>query len=166
MTNHRNWIAVACAEHVARGLEFGGMQVCHGKGAPLRRLHAGDRVAYYSPTTAMGGRDKRHAFTAVGIVRDERVYEVDMGGGFRPFRRDVLWRPSVEAPIHNLLERLELTRGKRNWGYAFRYGLLSVLDDDMDAILEAMTSSEDPLRQNQSPGGTLSSGFEIMTMDL
>ena len=50
----RYWIAVACAEHARRGKELGFMQVCHGKGAPLRRLKAGDGVVYYSPATAMG----------------------------------------------------------------------------------------------------------------
>lgn len=42
------WVAVASAEHVAIGREGGFMQVGHGKGAPLKRLHAGDRVACYS----------------------------------------------------------------------------------------------------------------------
>jgi hypothetical protein len=162
MTHHRNWIAVACAEHVARGLQFGGMQVCHGKGAPLRRLHAGDCVAYYSPTTAMGGHDKRQAFTAAGIVRDERVYQVDMGGGFQPFRRDVAWFAAVEAPIHALLARLELTRDRRNWGYAFRFGLLGVSDHDMDAIVEAMTSPDDPIREDLCIQKRPSSGLEIV----
>jgi hypothetical protein len=147
MANHRNWIAVASADHVARGLSLGVMQVCHGKGAPLRRLHTGDRVAYYSPTTAMGGGDKRQAFTAVGIVRDERVYQVDMGGGFQPFRRDVEWRPAAETSIHGLLARLELSRDKRNWGYAFRFGLFGISDHDMDAIVEAMTDALDETRE-------------------
>ena len=48
----RNWIAVASAEHARLGRDFkpvGFMQVGHGKGAPLKRLAAGDRVAYYAP---------------------------------------------------------------------------------------------------------------------
>jgi hypothetical protein len=34
----RNWIAVASANHATRGREDGFMQICHGKGGPLRRL--------------------------------------------------------------------------------------------------------------------------------
>jgi hypothetical protein len=49
-----SWIAVACAEHARRGAELGIMQVCHGKGAPLRRVRAGDGVVYYSPTVTLG----------------------------------------------------------------------------------------------------------------
>lgn len=135
---HRNWIAVACAEHVVRGRELGIMQVCHGKAAPLKRIHAGDRVGYYSPTITLGGREKCQKFTAMGIVRDERVYQVDMGGGFCPFRRDVEWFNTVEISIHSLRQRLELTRHRQNWGYAFRYGLLNISEHDMNLIAEAM----------------------------
>ena len=35
------WIAVAAADHVSRGVQEGFMQVCHGKGGPLKRLKEG-----------------------------------------------------------------------------------------------------------------------------
>ena len=57
------WIAVASAEHVARGRAGGFMQVCHGKAAPLRRIHAGDLVAYYSPVKVFGGQNKWELYT-------------------------------------------------------------------------------------------------------
>ena len=133
-----NWVAVASADHVARGREWGIMQVGHGKGAPLRRLHAGDRVAYYSPVRRFGAKEPCQAFTAIGIVRDERVYQADMGDGFVPFRRDVGYLPAREAPIHALLDALSFTRGVRSWGYAFRFGLLKVTDEDMALIARAM----------------------------
>lgn len=138
MSERRNWIAVACAEHVQRGRRLGIMQVCHGKAAPLRRVRAGDRVAYYSPTATFGGRDKCQSFTAFGHVVDGHVYQVDMGGGFLPFRRDVRWEPVREAPILPLLGRLDFTRGLRSWGYAFRYGLFAASDHDMDLIAREM----------------------------
>ena len=133
-----DWIAVASAEHVAMGRRLGFMQVCHGKGAPLKRLNPGDRIAYYSPVREFGGRDACQAFTALGVVRDERVYQRDMGGGFRPFRRDVDWLDATEAAIHPLAEQLSFMQGKTNWGYAFRFGLLKVSPDDMDVIEHAM----------------------------
>ena len=61
----RNWIAVASAEHARRGRDhrpLGFMQVGHGKHAPLKRLAAGDRVAYYSPATVFSGTDKLQSF--------------------------------------------------------------------------------------------------------
>jgi hypothetical protein len=63
-----NWIAVACAEHVRRGRAGGFMQVCHGRAAPLRRICAGDCVAYYSPSETLRGKDRLQAFTAIGTV--------------------------------------------------------------------------------------------------
>ncbi|MEO8155428.1 MAG: EVE domain-containing protein [Rhizobacter sp.] len=134
-----NWIAVACAEHVARGRSLGIMQVGHGKGAPLKRLHAGDRVAYYSPVQRMGEKEPCQAFTAIGTVKDDRVYQGDMGDGFKPFRKDVSYADAKPASIRPLLDSLSFTRDKpKNWGYAFRFGLIKVTDDDMDAIAQAM----------------------------
>ena len=138
MSDVANWVAVASAEHVAIGRAGGFMQVGHGKGAPLKRLHAGDRIAYYSPVRVFGGKDACQAFTAIGTVRDERVYQGVMADGFEPFRRDVDWLDANEAPIRPLLERLSFTQGKSNWGYAFRVGLLKVGADDMALIANAM----------------------------
>lgn len=136
-----HWIAVASAEHVAIGRAQGFMQVGHGKGAPLRRLHAGDRIAYYSPVRVFGTKDVCQAFTAIGTVRDERVYQGKMAGGFEPWRKDVGWLDATEALIRPLLEALSFTRGKANWGYAFRFGLLKVTADDMAAIAQAMRAA-------------------------
>jgi EVE domain len=41
---NRYWIAVASADHARRGHQAGFMQVCYGKGGPLRRLRAGDGI--------------------------------------------------------------------------------------------------------------------------
>ena len=137
-TDIANWVAVASAEHVAIGRAQGFMQVGHGKGAPLKRLHAGDRVAYYSPVRVLGSKDACQAFTAIGTVRDDRVYHGVMAGGFEPFRKDVDWLAASEAPIRPLLESLSFTQGKANWGYAFRFGLLKVTAEDMALIADAM----------------------------
>ena len=134
--NH--WVAVASAEHVAIGRAGGFIQVGHGKGAPLKRLHAGDRIACYSPVRVFGSKEACQAFTAIGPLRDERIYQGLMADGFEPFRRDVDWWPADEAPIRPLLDPLSFTRGQSNWGYALRFGLLKVTADDMDRIAQAM----------------------------
>ena len=113
------------------------MQVCHGKVGPLRRLKAGDGVVYYSPVIAFGGSERCQAFTAFGTVADDAVYQADMGEGFRPWRRAVAWREAAPVPIHPLLDRLDLTRGRRAWGYPFRFGLLEATGHDMGLILAA-----------------------------
>ncbi len=132
-----NWLAVASAEHVRRGRAGGFMQVCHGKAGPLRRIGAGDGVVYYSPSTVMGGKDGLKSFTAIGHVRSGDAYQFDMGGGFRPFRRDVDWAASHETPIAMLLGQLDFTAG-RNWGYQLRLGLCQLSEHDFRLIAEAM----------------------------
>jgi len=133
-----NWIAVASAEHVRHGLEAGFMQVSHGKAAPLRRIAAGDRVAYYSPTERFRGKERLQAFTAIGVAKGGDPYRCDMGGGFRPFRRDVIWLEADEAPIQPMLEALEFAAGRRNWGYQLRFGLFAISAHDMLVIADAM----------------------------
>jgi EVE domain-containing protein len=136
MTGH--WVGVACAEHVRRGRGGGFMQLGHGKAAPLRRVKPGDRIVYYSPTVTLGGKDKLQAFTAIGTVKDREPYALDMGKGFKPYRRDVAWATAEEAPIHPLLDKLALTAGKPNWGYQFRFGLLPISEADFLLIAAAM----------------------------
>jgi hypothetical protein len=133
-----NWVAVASAEHVRHGREHGFMQVCHGKAAPLRRIHPGDRVTYYSPSVTFRGKDKLQSFTAIGMVQAGEPYEFDMGGGFRPYRRNVAWFEAREASIQPLLARLEFSAGVRNWGYQLRFGLFAISGYDMDVISSAM----------------------------
>jgi hypothetical protein len=140
----QNWIAVACVEHAQRGRSAGFMQVCHGKAAPLRRVKPGSRVVYYSPTETFGGSDRLQAFTALGVVRDGEAYQVDMGGGFEPFRRDIDWFETRPTPIKPLLDRLALTRGRRNWGQSFRFGLVAISVEDMTVIAEAMAFRDLP----------------------
>ena len=134
----QSWIAVASAEHVRRGRAEGFMQVCHGKCTPLNRIRPGDRVAYYSPSEVFRGSDKLQAFTAIGVVKDRRPYQADMGGGFHPYRRDVQWLSANEVRIAPLLPRLAFAGGARSWGYQLRFGLFGVSEDDMDLIAQAM----------------------------
>lgn len=131
------WIAVASADHARRG-RAGFMQVNHGKQAPLRRLSAGDGVAYYSPTTTFRGGDKLQAFTLIGRVRDGEIYVGEMGEGFTPWRRNVDYAASHDAPIAPLLDTLEFTRGNKNWGYQMRFGLFEISEADFRAIAAAM----------------------------
>lgn len=54
----RYWIAAASADHVARGIAGGFMQVCHGERAPLARIRPGDGIIYYAPTQTFGTKPR------------------------------------------------------------------------------------------------------------
>jgi hypothetical protein len=139
----KNWIAVASAEHARLGREhrpIGFMQVGHGKGAPLKRLHAGDRVAYYAPAETFGGKDKLQSFVSIGVVQPGEPYQADMGGGFVPWRRDVAYVAANETPIVPLLGELEFVEDRQRWGYKFRFGLFEISDADMRSIAGAMAA--------------------------
>lgn len=133
------WIAVASAEHARRG-KAGFMQVNHGKKTPLQRLRAGDGVAYYSPAETIGGKDRLQSFTTIGRVRDEELYQGEMGGEFTPWRRNVDYVDACSAPIGPLLDRLEFTRANRNWGYQMRLGLFEISEHDFHIIAGAMNA--------------------------
>jgi hypothetical protein len=150
----KNWLAIASADHVAVGRSAGFMQVCHGKVSPLKRVHPGDSVVYYSPNQrysashAQRGKDRLQAFTAIGTVRDGAPYQADMGGSFQPFRRDVIWHEADAASLAALQAKLAFTHEK-NWGYRLRQGLVEISEADMAIIAEAMfaaTASAEPYR--------------------
>jgi len=139
----RNWLAVASAEHVEIGRNGGFMQVSHGKASPLRRVQPGDRIVYYSPNRlyspshALRGKDRLQAFTAIGTVKQGKLYQADMGFGFHPYRRNVAWHDAVPTPLGELQEELALTQEK-NWGYRLRQGLIEISAADMTTIATAM----------------------------
>jgi len=151
-----NWIVVASADHVAAGVEGGFMQACHGKKSPLARIRQGDRMIAYSPGQAMGESNLK-CFTAAAIAKAGAPYSVDMTDTFTPWRRDMDWLKTRPVSIRPLLEQLTLTRGRRNWGYAFRWGLIAIDDGDADLIMTAMTVLQAPsvrpdLAQGRQPG--------------
>lgn len=136
-----NWIAVASAEHARIGRDhrpIGFMQVGHGKGAPLKRITPGDRVAYYAPATVYGGNDRLQSLVSIGIVQPGVPYVGDMGNGFRPWRRDVRYVPSQEAPIAPLIEAFDFVEDPKHWGVKFRYGLFKINAHDMALVASAM----------------------------
>jgi hypothetical protein len=132
------WIAVASAEHVRRGRAGGFMQICHGKAAPLSRIRAGSGIVYYSPQSMMGLNDRLQAFTAIGFVKPGEPYLAEMENGVRAFRRYVDWLAGHEVPIRQLIDTLELTANRPNWGYRLRFGRCQVSARDFDTIAGAM----------------------------
>ncbi len=117
------------------------MQVNHGKQGPLKRMKAGDGVAYYSPSEKMGAKDGFQSFTAIGRIREGEPYQGYMSGDFQPFRRDVEWSETHEQSIRPLLTRLDLTKDK-NWGYSLRFGVLELSAADFAVIGAAMIASD------------------------
>jgi len=137
------WIAVASRNHVGRGIQGGYAQVCHGKCGPLQRMKAGDLLIYYSPTEVFGEKTPCRRFTALGIVSEKDPYLFQMSEDFIPWRRDVTFLPSREAPIEPLLDHLSFIPDKRRWGFPFRRGCFTIPESDFHLIREAMGVKKD-----------------------
>lgn len=132
------WIAVASKQHVAIGVKEGIMQVCHGKQAPLKKVHPGDLVIYYSPTEMFGQKIPCRAFTAIGRVHDGALYQYVMSDNFMSWRRDVTFFTAHDAAIEPLIQHLSFIKNKQHWGMFFRYGLFAIAEKDFILIASHM----------------------------
>jgi hypothetical protein len=138
MQSRQFWIGVVSLEHVKIGLVGGFVQLNHGKKAPLQKLHAGDGFVYYSPRTAYPDGEPLQMFTAIGIVKNGEVYQVQMGDDFHPFRIDVNFLNASEAAIKPLINQLSFIKDKTHWSAPFRFGNLNIPARDFQIIAEAM----------------------------
>lgn len=132
------WIGVVSRSHVQRGIEGGFVQLNHGKAAPLRRMAVGDWFVFYSPRTDYPAGEPLQAFTALGRITGDTIYQIEMAPDFIPFRRDVTFLPSQPAPIAPMLDALSFIHNPQHWGYVFRTGHFSVPETDFRRIAAAM----------------------------
>ena len=132
------WVGVASREHVIAAVRGGFCQLNHGKEAPVRRLRMGDFLVFYSPRERMEGGKSLQAFTAAGRILDEIPYQVEQSKDFRPFRRKTEYFKSKDASILPLLKELSFTKGRSNWGAAFRMGVFQMKSEDYMKIAMSM----------------------------
>lgn len=139
------WIGVVSKEHVLRGKAECFAQVCHGKGAPLKRMQANDLLFYYSPSNQFGDKTPYQCFTAMGVIQPRETYQVQMSEDFIPFRRDVQYLNTQDAPIRPLIPQLAFIHDKTRWGSAFRFGIVKIPKEDCMIIAQAMGITQEKL---------------------
>ncbi|KXK15127.1 MAG: hypothetical protein UZ14_CFX002000838 [Chloroflexi bacterium OLB14] len=142
MNESRYWVIVASRNHIMLGVQAGVAQSNHGKAAPLKRMRVGDGFLCYSPKHKFEGNEKLQAFTAIGQVSGETVYQFDMGGGFVPYRRDVKYMDCIITPIQPLIPHLTFIENKKSWGYMFRFGFFEIPKNDFDLIASQMLTEK------------------------
>jgi EVE domain-containing protein len=138
MSERRYWIGVASSDHVETAVREGFVQLGHGKAGPLERLAPGDGFAYYSPRETYPGGPVLQAFTAIGKVAGNAMYEVNGASVERAFRRPVQYFDATAAPIKPLIDKLTFIRSKKHWGAAFRFGLVRIPEADFATVATAM----------------------------
>jgi hypothetical protein len=134
----RYWINVISKNHVLLGIEQGFTQSGHGKQAPLKKMKKGDWIIFYSPKVDYEENEKLQAFTAIGLLPDDRIYQYEMSPSFKPFRRKVTFRQAKEKSILPLIEKLDFIKDKKHWGFMFRFGLFEISEKDFKTISEQM----------------------------
>jgi hypothetical protein len=134
----RYWVGVASKEHVKKGVAGGFAQVCHGKGAPLKKMVSGDWIIYYSPVEIFREKTPCRKFTAIGKIQDNDPYEFRMSDDFNPWRRDVHFFSAKDVCIEPLISALSFIKNKQHWGFPFRRGCFEISESDFKLIAHAM----------------------------
>ena len=140
-SKERYWITVVSKDHIKRGVAGGFMQANHGKPGALKKLHLNDWVIFYSPKVTYEGDQKLQAFTAIGQVSGNDVYQYKMSENFIPYRRNVQYYPCKETPFIPLIPQMEFIKDKRAWGYHFRFGFFEIGKTDFELIRSRMLES-------------------------
>lgn len=134
MSAPKYYIIVASKDHIQRGVAGGFIQANHGKAASLRKLRKDDWVIIYSPKTSYEGNEPLQAFTAIGQVKDEELYQGIMAGDFTPYRRNVVYYQCNDRPIAPLINDLNFIENKKAWGYRFRFGFFEISQEDFELL--------------------------------
>lgn len=134
----RYWIVVVSKDHIAKGIDGGFMQANHGKQGPLKRMAVNDWVICYSPKVTYSGNNLCQAFTAIGQVADDEIYQHKMSDDFIPYRRNIKYHACKETAILPLIEELSFIPNKKSWGYPFRFGFFEIGEDDFKLICGKM----------------------------
>lgn len=135
------WIGVASLEHVLVGEKDGFCQLCHGKSTPLTKLKQDDFIIYYSPKRIMSKKEPYQMFSAIGQIKNDTLYQVQMSNDFHPFRKDVAFLKCTHVPIKPLIDKLTFIKNKTRWGYPFRYGYFEIVKEDFLLIANSMLES-------------------------
>ncbi len=107
------WIIVASKEHVKNGVKGGFAQACHGKATPLKKMKNGDYIVYYSSKLYFNKNDKCQEFTAIGRVKNDKVYSFQISPEFCPFRIDIEFFKARDISILPLIDDLQFIENKR-----------------------------------------------------
>ncbi len=120
----RTWVLVASRDHARRGLTEGFVMANHGKRAPVSRMHVGDRILIYSPTTSYPKGEPLKAITIVGeVTGDEPEPSTVIEGGFR---RAAALREVEPIPLAEVRDHLPTSK--------IRFGFFELEAADAEAI--------------------------------
>jgi len=134
----RFWLGVVSRDHVLRAWRWASPRSAT-EGAPASKVEGDDWLVYYSPRPSLGSKQALRAFTAIGQVADNDIWQADEGD-FHPWRRRIAYLDDVtEIPIAMLADELELTSTPT--GATVAAGLLELSEADFKVIRGAMSTT-------------------------
>jgi len=134
----RYWIFGASKDSVKSSVAEGIAQASHGIASSLQLLRKGDFVIYYSGKQILGKPEICQEFTAIGKVKDNCMFHVQMSENFCPSRRNIEIFQSKDISILPLINDLNFIKVKKSWGYPFRFGFFEIYQYDFDLISALM----------------------------
>lgn len=139
----RYWLGVVQRDHVRIAVRGGFAQINHGHRAGLERMRESDGLVYYSPRVSTPDGEPLRAFTGIGRISDDTVYQADKqamsGSEWAPWRRRVDYVPDAEeTPIRPLRSLLDFTSLNPDWGYQLRRGVIELTRHDFELIRNEM----------------------------
>ena len=69
-------------------------------------MKKGDWFLYYSPKPSLASKEPLQAFTALGQITDDDIYQVAESETFKPFRRRVNYETVRETKVDNVYLQL------------------------------------------------------------
>lgn len=136
------YIIVASKDHVTAGKENGFAQAGHGKKVQLIKLKKNDWVIYYSSKDKNQNGKAYQKFTAIGQVTDYEPYQVSINPDFKPWRRNIDFRPSTDFEIRPLVNELEFISNKKKWGLHLMSGFIEIGKADFERIAIKMLTEK------------------------
>lgn len=132
------FLIIASKDHVLSGVKQEIAQAGHGRKDFISKPSKGDWIVYYSPKDKFEDGKSYQKFTAIGQITDDEPYQTDTQNKFKPYRRNVDYKASLEAEIRPLIENLSFIKNKKRWGIYLINGFREIPKEDFEVIKHAM----------------------------
>jgi predicted RNA-binding protein len=120
------------------GIKQGIAQAGHWRKDFISKPSKGDWIVYYSSKDVFKDGKVYQKFTAIGKITDDEPYQPDTREKFKPYRRNVDYKPCKEAEIRLLIENLSFIKNKKRWGFYLISGFREISKDDFGIIKHTM----------------------------
>ncbi|UTO28675.1 EVE domain-containing protein [Bartonella harrusi] len=118
-------------------VEFGFLQVYHGKASPLRNTSKGDEIFIYCPRNEIGTGQILQTIEFQCVFKDNHIYQVEQAPHFVPFRKDVIFNKQSQHIVLKEIKGLEFLKNP-HWEILARRGFFEITTYDANKIREAM----------------------------